>query len=185
MGFRFIKHDLSTYELFGRWGFEMGPQVTIPGWRLQDRTRTNAEIVRDQYQAIEKAREKIALSWVATPWGHLAAGIFESQRIGDDTSGREWARKRRYGVNTLAPRIAQNRTFFQADPDCAAITRNLDWRLARQWMGVIARSGTSPPLSPDPRSVNAETRSAMRDAMTIASEAGEGVPAVSNRKYDA
>ena len=54
-GFEFIKHDFSTYEPFGRWGFQMGPQVTIPGWRLQDRTRTNAEIVRDLYQAIRKA----------------------------------------------------------------------------------------------------------------------------------
>ena len=30
-GYTFIKHDFSTYELFGRWGSDMHAQVTSPG----------------------------------------------------------------------------------------------------------------------------------------------------------
>ena len=33
-GYSFIKHDFSTYELFGRWGSEMHAQVTGPGWHF-------------------------------------------------------------------------------------------------------------------------------------------------------
>ena len=64
-----------------------------------------------------------------TPWcigcntiGHLAAGLVEAQRIGDDTSGREWSRTRKMGVNTLAFRMPQHNTFFAADPDCVPVT---------------------------------------------------------------
>ena len=62
----------------------------------------------------------------------LAAEIFESQRIGDDTSGREWERTRRYGVNGLAHRIAQHRTFSHVDPDLVAITPAVGWRETSQ-----------------------------------------------------
>jgi len=43
-------------------------------------------------------------------------------------------------------------------------------------MDVIARSGTSLFLSPDPRSVTAETKPAMREAMALAAAGGEGNP---------
>ena len=33
-GYEMVKHDFSTYDLLGQWGFEMGPQPTLPGWSL-------------------------------------------------------------------------------------------------------------------------------------------------------
>lgn len=54
-GYEFIKHDFSTWELFGRWGFAMDTGSTVPGWQFQDRSRTNAEIVADLYRAIRNA----------------------------------------------------------------------------------------------------------------------------------
>ena len=36
-GYEMVKHDFSTYDLLGQWGFEMGPQPTLPGWSLHDR----------------------------------------------------------------------------------------------------------------------------------------------------
>ncbi len=173
-GYEFIKHDFSTYELFGRWGFEMNSQITNPGWHFQDRSKTNAEIILDLYVAIRKAAGETTVVLGCNTMGHLAAGIFESQRIADDTSGREWERTRRFGINGLAHRIGQHQTFTHVDPDCAAVTPSLDWKLARQWMDLVARSGTSLFLSPDPRAMNAETKSAMRDAMAIASEHTQG-----------
>ena len=50
--------------------------------------------------------------------GHLSVGLFDASRTGDDVSGREWERTRRMGVNTLAYRLPQHKTFFQLDADC-------------------------------------------------------------------
>lgn len=175
-GYTFIKHDFSTYEFFGRWGSEMGALPSLPGWRLHDRTRTNAEVLSDLYRAIRQAAGQHTVILGCNTVGHLAAGIFESQRIADDTSGREWERTRRFGVNGLSHRIAQHRTFSYVDPDCVAITRDIGWRQTSQWMDVVTRSGTSLFLSPDPDAITPEIRSAMRDAMAIASEGAAGYP---------
>jgi alpha-galactosidase len=175
-GYTFIKHDFSTYELFGRWGSDMRGQVTRPGWHFHDRTRTNAEIVHDLYQAIRAAAGEQATILGCNTVGHIAAGIFESQRTGDDTSGHDWERTRRYGINTLSHRIAQHRTFSHVDPDIVAMTLAVDWRETSQWMDVVARSGTSLFLSPDPSAITPEIKSAMRDAMALSAQAGQGFP---------
>lgn len=175
-GYEFVKHDFTTYELFGRWGSAMRSEITGPGWHFRDRSRTNAEIVRDLYQAIRLAAGEQATILGCNTVGHLAAGIFESQRIGDDTSGREWERTRRFGVNGLAHRIAQHRTFSHIDPDCVAITSAVGWRKSSQWMDLVARSGTSLFLSPEPTSITPEIKSAMKDAMLLASQQGSGFP---------
>ena len=90
-----VKHDFTTYDLFGRWGFEMGPSVTVDGWSFADRSRTSAEIVRALYAAIREAAGASVVIGCNTI-GHLGAGLFELQRTGDDTSGREWERTRRW-----------------------------------------------------------------------------------------
>jgi alpha-galactosidase len=175
-GYSFIKHDFSTWELFGRWGSEMHAQVTGTGWHFHDKSRTNAEIVHDLYQAIRTAAGEQTIILGCNTVGHIAAGIFESQRIGDDTSGHDWERTRRYGVNTLAHRIVQHRTFSHIDPDIVAMTLAVDWKKTSQWMDVVARSGTSLFLSPDPSAITPEIKSAMRDAMAISAQAGQGFP---------
>lgn len=176
-GYEFIKHDFTTFELFGRWGFDMRTGPAGPGWSFNDRSRTNAEIVRDLYLGIRRAAGEQTIVLACNTVGHIAAGIFESQRIADDTSGREWERTRRFGVNGLAQRIAQHRTFFHVDPDCVAITPAIGWRETSQWMDVVSRSGTSLFLSPQPDAITPEIKSAMRDAMAIVSQDAYGYPA--------
>jgi alpha-galactosidase len=44
-GYEMIKHDFTTWDLLGRWGFEMGASPTRDGWHLHDGTRTNAEVL--------------------------------------------------------------------------------------------------------------------------------------------
>ncbi len=175
-GYRFIKHDFSTWELFGRWGSEMHAQVTRQGWHFHDRSRTNAEIVHDLYQAIRTSAGEETIILGCNTVGHIAAGIFESQRIGDDTSGHDWERTRRFGVNALAHRMAQHRTFSHIDPDIVAMTLAVDWRQTSQWMDVVARSGTSLFLSPDPAAMTPEIKSAMKDAMALSAQSGQGFP---------
>ncbi len=89
-GFHLVKHDYSTYDFFGRWGFQMKEEMTVPGWRFNKNTHTNAEILLDLYNTIREAAGDMYLIGCNTV-SHLSAGIFELNRIGDDTSGKEWA----------------------------------------------------------------------------------------------
>ena len=106
-GFELVKHDYSSFDLLGRWGFAMGAELTAAGWHFADRSKTTAEVVLALYRAIREAAGDVPLIGCNT-FGHLGAGLFELQRTGDDTSGREFNRTRRMGVNTLAFRAPQH-----------------------------------------------------------------------------
>ena len=175
-GYELIKHDFSTFDLTGRWGFTMGPDLTDRGWRFHDRGKTTAEIIMDLYRTIRRGAGDAVLIGCNTI-GHLAAGLVEAQRIGDDTSGREWSRTRKMGVNALAFRMAQHNTFFAADADCVPLTRDIPWSLTRQWLDLVARSGTALFVSADPAAVQPEHKPALRAALAAAARTQEaGVP---------
>ncbi len=170
-GFRMIKHDFSTFDMFGKWGFQMSPLVTDGGWSFHDRSKTSAEIVRGFYQAIHDVCSRygtVVLGCNAV--GHLGAGLMESNRTGDDTSGLGWERTRSVGVNTLAFRLMQNGTFFEADPDCVGITGAIDWKYNRQWADVVARSGASLFVSAKPGVLTEEEGGELREILKMASE---------------
>jgi alpha-galactosidase len=171
-GYEMVKHDFSTYELLGQWGFEMGPQPTLPGWSLHDRSRTNAEVIAQLYAALrETAGPRVLLEGCNTV-GHLGQGIFDLQRTGDDTSGRQWERTRRMGVNTLAFRLPQHGAFHILDADLVGITEDIPWEFNRQWLEVLAHSGTATIVSPGPPSRGPEQRAALREAFRIAAAGG-------------
>jgi alpha-galactosidase len=167
-GFELIKHDFSTFEALGRWGFEMGPRPAGDDVHVHDRGRTTAEVLVDLYRTInEAAGDGIVLACNVV--GHLAAGLAHAQRTGDDTSGRVWERTRRMGVNTLAFRLAQHRRFFTVDADCVASTPGTDWGKNRQFLDLVARSGTALFVSVDPatrtEAVDADLSAALRLAL--------------------
>ena len=166
-GYDLIKHDYTTFDLTGRWGFSMGPDLTDHGWHFHDRSKTTAEIVLDLYRTIRRSAGTAAVIGCNTI-GHLAAGLVEAQRIGDDTSGREWSRTRKMGVNTLAFRMPQHGAFFTADADCVPLTRDIPWNLTRQWLDLVARSGTALFISADPAAVQSEQKPALRAALAAA-----------------
>ncbi len=168
-GYLLLKHDYSTYDLFGRWGFQMGAELTDAKWHFADRTRTNAEVVQRLYSLLREAAAKTPLLGCNTV-GHLATGLFEVQRTGDDTSGREWVRVRKMGVNTLAFRAPQHGTFFDIDADCVGLTKAIPWALNRQWLDLLARSGTPLFVSAAPDAVGPEQRDALREAFARASQ---------------
>lgn len=171
-GYQMVKHDFSTYDLLGQWGFEMGPQPTLPGWSLHDRTRTNAEVIADLYALIRKTvGEQVLLDGCNTV-GHLGQGIFDLQRTGDDTSGRQWERTRRMGVNTAAFRLPQHGTFFTLDADLVGITEAVPWAFNRQWLDLLARSGVATMVSPGPPAHGPEQQAALREAFAIAAAGG-------------
>ena len=166
-GYELIKHDYTSFDLLGRWGSTMGAELTDPGWHFADRSKTTAEITLALYRTL---REAAGSQWIlgCNTFGHLAAGLFELQRTGDDTSGREFNRTRRMGVNTLAFRGPQHRAFFDLDADCAPITPQLPRELAFKWLDLVARSGTALFVSPDPKALNAQTRAAIKRAFSVA-----------------
>ena len=166
-GFELIKHDFSTYDLLGRWGFEMGAALTSDGWHFGDRSRTTAEILLELYRAIREAAGNVILIGCNTV-GHLGAGTFEVQRIGDDTSGRDWNRTRKMGVNALGFRLPQHRTFFLADGDCVPLTKSVPLNMTRQWLDLVTRTGTPLFTSADPSTAPTEEKRLLRAAYSAA-----------------
>jgi len=168
-GYEMVKHDFTTWDLFGRWGFEMGPSPTPDGWRLRDASRTNAEVLTDLYRTVREAAGEARLIGCNTV-SHLATGFHEVQRTGDDTSGRSWNRNRRMGVNTLAFRAPQHRAFYEVDPDIVAITQAVPWHLVEQWLRLVSESGTALFVAVEPSVVEPKHREALRRALEIAAK---------------
>jgi alpha-galactosidase len=170
-GYKLIKHDYSTYDLFGRWGFQMGNEVTPDGWAFADRSLTTAEVIRRFYEDIRQAAGPRTLILGCNTIGHLSAGIFELQRIGDDTSGREWDRTRKMGVNSLAFRAPQDGSFFAVDADCAGqvSSNSVPWEKNSQWLDLLAHSGTPLFVSFPHNSVTLEQERALRAALIAGS----------------
>jgi alpha-galactosidase len=168
-GYEMVKHDFTTWDLMGRWGFEMGASPTKDGWRLRDSSKTNAEVLTDLYRTIRQAAGDARLIGCNTV-SHLATGFHEIQRTGDDTSGRSWNRNRRMGVNTLAFRAAQHRAFYEVDPDIVAITKAVPWNLVEQWLRLVSESGTALFVAVEPSVVEPKHRTALKRALEIAAK---------------
>jgi alpha-galactosidase len=160
-GYEMVKHDFSTYDITGRWGFDMKGSITSPGWNFQDRSKTTAEIINNLYAAIREAAGSMYVIGCNT-MSHLSAGVFELCRIGDDTSGHEWARTRKMGVNTLAFRLPQHNTFYAVDGDCVGLTKDIAWEKNKQWLQLLAESGAPLFISAQPEALGAEQKAAVK-----------------------
>jgi alpha-galactosidase len=165
-GYDLIKHDFTTFELFGQWGSQMGASPVRGNWHFNDQGLTNAEVVRLLYSQIRLSCGEDRIILGCNTVGHLSVGLFDASRTGDDVSGKEWERTRRTGVNTLAFRLPQHGTFFSVDADCVPLTRDLPWSMSKQWLQAVAYTGTVLLISPEPGSVGKDQREALRDAFT-------------------
>ena len=171
-GYRLLKHDFSTFDLFGRWGFE-------PGFRnmdvhFADKTKTTAEIVKNFYAAIRQAAGDEMLVIGCNTMSHLAAGFFELQRTGDDTSGEDFARTRKMGVNTLAFRMSQHEAFYLCDADCVGITRKIPWEQNWKWLDLLSKSGTPLFVSIAEDAFTPEVQADLTAAFVRAAKPGRG-----------
>ena len=168
-GYHLVKHDYSSYDFFGRWGFEMNETMTIPGWHFQDRSITNAEIILFLYKTIRAGSLDMYLIGCNT-FSHLSAGIFELNRIGDDTSGNEWSRTLKMGVNTLGFRLPQHNTFYAADGDCVGLTTRIPWEKNKQWLRLLAESSAPLFISAQPEALGEEQKQYIREAFKAAAK---------------
>ncbi|WP_206542991.1 hypothetical protein [Microbacterium testaceum] len=170
-GYELIKHDFSTYDLLGRWGPQFGASPA-EGPALSDPRVTTAEAFVGFYRDAKDAAGD-ALILGCNTVGHLAAGLVHAQRIGDDTSGLDWNRTRRVGVNALAFRLAQHGAFFTVDADCVPSTPLTDWTLNRQFLDLVARSGTALFVSVDPSTRSSRVDDDLAAALRLALDGGE------------
>jgi alpha-galactosidase len=167
-GYELIKHDYTTFDIFGRWGFQMGTSLTRDGWTFASGpSRTTAEVIGELYRTIRTAAGDSIIIGCNTV-SHLSAGQFEMCRIGDDTSGTEWPRTRKMGVNSLAFRGVQHGAFYVADADCVGVTTAVPWSLNRQWLDLLARSGTMLFASLAPDALGTEQRRDLKTAFAVA-----------------
>ena len=154
--------------MLGAWGGMMGSRITEDGWHFSDQSRTNAEILTTLYASIREAAGEALLVGCNTV-GHLCAGHVHVQRIGDNTSGREWQTTRKMGINSLAFRALQHGYLFATDADCVGLTSQIPWRLNEQWMELLAASGTSMFVSTQSNYVKEKQKVALKRAYDRAS----------------
>ena len=168
-GYKLIKHDFSTFDILGRWGFQMDFDWTVPGWRFADENHTTAEIIIGLYRRIlEAAGDAMILG--CNCMGHLGAGLMHMNRTGDDTSGRAWPRTRRMGINTLAFTLPQEGSFYAIDADCVPLTAEVDEELSLRWLELVAKSGTALFVSVPASHLNDRLRAALKEAYSTASQ---------------
>lgn len=168
--YEMVKFDFTTFDILGKWGFEMlrDKTMTTPGWSMHDTSKTNAEIIGNMYRTIRDAAGETYIIGCNTI-SHLAAGLFELNRIGDDTSGNEWDRTRKMGVNTLAFRGVQHGTFYATDSDCVGLTTKIPWAKNKQWMELVAKSGTPLFISAQPEAIGAGQKATIKECFRLAS----------------
>ncbi|MBE6885164.1 MAG: hypothetical protein E7487_11270 [Ruminococcaceae bacterium] len=171
-GYTLIKHDFSTYDIFGKWGFEFGEHMADGNWCFHDRNKTTAQIIKNLYRTILDAANG-ALIIGCNAIGHLCAGLHHFNRTGDDTSGYEWARTRKMGVNTLAFRLVQNNAFYGADADCVGITGEIDWKHNRQWLKLLSLSASPFFVSCKPNLPSDSEMQDLKTAFSLASRASD------------
>ena len=167
-GFELIKHDYTTFDILGLWGFQMGAALTSNGWTFAaGSAHTTAEVIDDLYRTIRQAAGDSLVIGCNTV-SHLSAGHFEMCRVGDDTSGTDWSRTRKMGVNSLAFRGAQHGAFYVADADCVGVTNAVPWAENRKWLDLLARSGTMLFVSLAPDALGADQRRDLTEALSLA-----------------
>ena len=105
-------------------------------------------------------------------------------RIGDDTSGTEWDRTRKMGVNTLGFRMVQHNKFYAADGDCVGLTTKVPWVKNKQWMTLLAESSAPLIISAQPDALGAEQKQHIKHCFALAAKPqpiGEPLDWLTNR----
>ncbi len=163
-GYKLIKYDFVSVDILRKYGFQNPAFYECQQLYFHDKTLTTAEIILNMYKRIREASKGAVLIGCNTI-GHLCAGLVEVNRTGDDTSGREWERTRKMGVNTLAFRMMQHKAFYMADADCVGITSLVPWSLNSRWLKILSESGSPLFISWDRSFCSEEIENAVKTAL--------------------
>lgn len=177
-GYKIIKYDFTAPDMLTADIYDeiyLSEKITDDGWHFADTGLTNAQIIKNLYTTIQKAAGD-SLVMGCNTYNHLAAGIHEIQRSGLDTSGKSWNQTRKMGVNPLAFRMPQNKNFFIADPDCAAITKDVPTEMNIRFFEACALSGESLFISITPGILNEQQKKRIADSFVIADNGSSSEP---------
>lgn len=167
-GFQMVKHDFSVYDTIGHFAFNMPKNIVGDGWHFYDRSRTTAEIMKEFYRVVLRNAGQ-ALIMGCCVMNHLCAGYVHINRIGNDTSGKEWGKTRFCGVNALAFKLFHHNKFYAADADCAGLTELIPWEMNVQWLDLLAKSSSPLFVSSKKGVLNSSQMDVLREAYRIAS----------------
>ena len=167
-GFGLIKHDFSSFDISGKWAFEVRSALMTEERRFQDNTRTTAEVAKTLYKTIYDNADGMMIIG-CNCLNHLCSGYAHINRVGDDTSGQDWERTRKMGINALAFRLCQDGSFFKTDADCVGLTAQVPWEKNRQWLDLLSRSGTPLFVSAKISDVTESMKDDLRRAFALAS----------------
>ena len=162
-GYELIKIDFSTYDLMGKFHPVSEINTFNGDWAFAERDKTTAMVIKEFYSTVaENAGDAVIIGCNCI--SHLSSGYFHLYRTGDDTSGQCFEQTRIMGVNTLAFRLCQHKTFYDIDADCMGQTDSISWDLNRQWLDLLSKSGTPLFVSVHPDKVTSEQKQALREA---------------------
>ncbi len=140
-GFDFIKHDFSTWDIFGGiLSNNNGIDILKSPCCFYDNTKTSAMVLKELYGTIQRAAGGAEVLGCGVV-GHLSAGIHQMYRAGTDTSGRSFEWTVRNGVNSFM-RLPQNGKFHVTDHDCAAFTEKVPFEENLSFLEACAVSGS-------------------------------------------
>lgn len=167
-GYDMIKHDFAAVDTFGKYGMDMTESIVEGDWSFYEDFKTSAEITNEYYRQVAKDAGGAVVNACNT-FSHMSAGVFESFRIGDDTSGLDFSRTVKMGVNALAVRGAQHNAFYAADPDCVGITSNVPWEKNEEWLKLLTYSGMAVLVSVAKDCYTKQVQEAITNAFAISS----------------
>jgi alpha-galactosidase len=78
------------------------------------------------------------------------------------------------GVNTLGFRMIQHNRLYAADGDCVGLTKDIPWEKNKQWMQLVAGTGSPLFISAEPEMLGAEQKAMIRASF---SQAARPLPA--------
>lgn len=175
-GFALVKADFLVYDFNGRYLFPgtIGERVFAERRRWRDRSRTSAERMKELYRAMREAAGDDITIIGCGAFGHLAAGLFEVNRVGFDTSGRDWRQTAKNGPHSLAMRSIQHGAFYCIDADCVGLASAgaIPWEKNSQWLDLLARSHTACFISWRRSLASQKVRDAFSAAFRMSAEAG-------------
>ena len=166
-GYELLKYDFVTRDILGDYYPSHESIIKANDWSFRDRSKTSAQCVMDLYRTIfehSNGANIIGCNVI----GHLAAGYIHIHRSGDDTSGMYYDRSVKMGVNCLAFRLVQHKTFFDVDADCICITDRIPWDKNKELIKLYANSGTPFFTSVAPSIVDDEIRAELTKAFAMA-----------------
>ena len=176
-GFKLVKIDFLVYDFNGQFLFpgKIGESVFSQKRLWRDRSRTSAERMLELYKTLREGAGDDMIIIGCGAFGHLAAGLFEVNRIGFDTSGKNWRQTAENGPHSLAMRSIQHGTFYCIDADCVGLASAgaIAWEKNSQWLDLLSRSHTACFLSWSRALATPEIRAAFAAAFSASANGGD------------